>query len=452
MTETRQDKFLETLSACLPQDQLSPGVLNVYSKSAFDKTGQMARILYKTDDLVKRIVDQIVETALKDWVEADDELIECLHRYSAKSVLKKAGVRSRLFGGALVVVWADDSDDLQEPLNPDRISSIEGFQVFERSEVSIFLSDYQTDPSKKNYGCVEFYTVDEQTPAFVKRHKIHHSRCFRLNGIETTNYDSIVNEGWGDSVLAGTAKSIANYNYAIGAIPSIMKDFVQLVIKLEGMTDQLSVEGGEKVVSKRLKVLNEARSLLNAVVVGTGDEYTKSSSSVAGMSDLIDKSMLHLSAVSGMPQTLLFGRAPQGMSSTGEHDMDNWHQKVAEFQEMKLGPLLQWMIDLLSYLPDFKVKEDEISWQWPDLAPLDEKDRSEIKLKNAQTDKIYVEMGAIHPEFLYQERHQDTYRFDVVFSKEQYDNWINEYEPKVDFSEAPSPSDDPTSSGADLQS
>jgi phage-related protein (TIGR01555 family) len=242
-----------------------------------------------------------------------------------------------------------------------------------------------------------------------------------------TNQEANTLQGWGISVLAPVAEALANYSYSMSAFPSIIKDFVQVVIKLSELASSVSLGAeGENAVKARLSVINQGRSVLNAIMIDGEDDYSKSASSVAGLGDMIDRMMMQVAAVTGLPVSLLFGRAAQGMNATGQGDENIFNEFVASYQETDLSPLIEWIVGLVGKQATWTEGEDGLKWAWPDLAPIDEKDRADIKLKNAQTDNIYIQAGAVDATWIYQQRHQEVYAFDVNADPEEYEAWVAE--------------------------
>ena len=79
-----------------------------------------------------------------------------------------------------------------------------------------------------------------------------------------------------------------------------------------------------KQVEQRANILNLSKSSLNTMIIDSEESYEKITTNISGISDIVDRFMLALSAVSGIPITLLFGRSPSGLNATGEADIRNF--------------------------------------------------------------------------------------------------------------------------------
>ena len=432
MTSFNVDGLLSSLATANPLgigSGLSPSATAGQEFSLAFGASRVADYLYISDGIARRIIELPVDTALSKGFEMDDVLQEEFKRLDVKRVMKRAGAMDRLYGGCIVVAYADDGiETLEKPLGA--INRVHSFEVFERFELTINSQDYTTDVTSPNYGQPEYYTITRSRygGSHLSQKRVHYTRVHRMDGVPVSYEYRRNNDGWGGSALTSVSKCLADYNYMMGALPSLVKDFITTTIQLDQLAETLAIEGGEATVMKRINVINQGRQITNSVVLSGGDSYSKQASSTSGLEQLLDRSMFNVSANTGIPATLLFGRAPQGMSATGEGDANNWHQTVEAYQEDVLTPLADWIIGLIEQQTEWDGdKPESFTWAFPDLAPMDESKRADIKLKNAQADAIYANLGAIEPAWLYEQRHQEVYKFDIEYSPEAYDEWLAEY-------------------------
>ena len=75
-------------------------------------------------------------------------------------------------------------------------------------------------------------------------------------------------------------------------------------------TAELATEEGESKVLRRLQVIDMARGLLNSLVIDAeGEDYDFKTFQFSGINDVVSASCNMLSALSNIPQTILFGQA-----------------------------------------------------------------------------------------------------------------------------------------------
>src|SRR5690606_23887096 len=127
-------------------------------------------------------------------------------------------------------------------------------------------------------------------------------------------------------------------------------------------------------LNERIAIIAAGESTLNATVYrsGTGqddpgekiDDYQVTWAGIPAMMDAFDQ---RVAAVSNIPFTVLMGRSPAGMNSTGDHDRQNWYREVAAGQELELRTCLD-QIDAALVPSALGKVPPEIWWKF---SPLD---------------------------------------------------------------------------------
>ena len=56
---------------------------------------------------------------------------------------------------------------------------------------------------------------------------------------------------------------------------------------------------------------------------------------------------MDMAGAAEIPATRLFGRSPQGMNSTGESDLINYYERIAQLQETYLRPALERLLPVM---------------------------------------------------------------------------------------------------------
>lgn len=114
-----------------------------------------------------------------------------------------------------------------------------------------------------------------------------------------------------------------------------------------------------------------------------------------------------LSALTNIPQTLLFGRSPAGMNATGDSDLENYYNFVERIQKLMLKKNLRYLMDILFRAgvasgeldeePDYKLQFNPL-WSLSDSeqAAIDQQ-KAATAMTKAQTAQIYVDMQALDP-------------------------------------------------------
>jgi phage-related protein (TIGR01555 family) len=392
---TRRDPTTST--DYTPETALSQGVLEA---------------IYEGDGIGRRIVEMPAEEMCREWfsVETDsgtgEDMADHLETLGARQVFIEASVWARLYGGAGVYFLLDDGLDADQPVIPERIRSVQAMHVYDRFAISFDRAgELSQNPLRRLRGLPEFYHI---TPAFGgQQFRVHESRMVLVPGRRLSDRRRQANGGWDAPVLQGVYTNLQRYSVAMGYSANILRDFVQVVLAVKGLTDLIS-SGREAVVTRRVQMLDVSRSILNAVIIDAdGEEYTKNSSSVAGLPDLLDRFAEHLSASCGIPISKLFGRSPAGLNATGENEVRNYYDMLASEQERTLSPLAEEAVRLLFLAKDGPtggVEPNNWSVRWESLFQPTEKEVVEVRKMVAETDKIYVDSGVLAADEVAQSR------------------------------------------------
>ena len=376
--------------------------------------------LYAFDSMAGRIVDDIVEDGFrcgwklkfsKGGKSIDSEMAAQLNaRVKAwhKATLMPQRVEehmkwSRAYGGANLIVGADDGGEPFEELNAGALKSFAWMRSVDRFQLTPgFVTE--GNPAKPGYGKPLHYTVAcitpthgivDESPWSISNLRVHSSRMFRSEGLPMNDRMQMVNDGWGLSVLERPYDDLADYASIKASSRAIVADFSQGVYKIKDLVGQLSADRGTLLA--RFKMMDYVRSSVNAILLDAdGEDFQRQTTSVAGLSDLMTHAQIALSSSSGEPMTKLFGLSPGGFG-TGEAEGDNWDDKVKAWQDKYLRPVLAFVYRILFATPEFKDVPSEWEIEFAPLQLESPAETADTKLKNAQHDAVYIDRGVIAP-------------------------------------------------------
>ena len=384
--------------------------------------------LYNSNGIAKRIVNIVVEDALRDFIRCDDAILKESKRLKFKQKLNDACCFGRLYGGSLIVAFMDDGLEINKPVNLKSINKIISFRIFDRRQIQWTTEDLCQDYLKEYYGEPEYYTITSLN-SFIEKpfFKVHRSRCFLINGDLTDPFEKTKNGGWDNSSLQVCYNALRNYGIIAIASTEIVQDFVQVIMKMNGLAEKLSTQGGDAEILKRMEHIDLSRSIANAILLdGDGSEdYEKKSSSVAGLSDLWDRFSETICGVTGIPATKLFGRSPAGLNSTGTSDLNNWYDIVRGYRTDQIEPVITWALELIKNQSEWKAKPLNWEWEFPPLTSPSDVELSKIKKEQAEIDCMYIDRGAIDPIECWQERFgQGSFQINIKLSKPENDTLL----------------------------
>lgn len=355
--------------------------------------------LYRGEGFAQRIIDLPANDMTREWfyIEGDDQnlVLDKLKSLHAKVEFNRALRFARLYGGSLLIAGINDGGDLIDELNLDNIKEVEFLRVIDRSRVNP--KEYYNDPNDRRYNEVKVYQI---SPIRGVPYDVHESRVARFDGVDVPQRIRQENQGWGDSVLQAGYARIKGLAESYCHIETIITEFIIGVLKVNGLAD-LIASGRENLIQKRLTQVDLSKSIINSVLIDNEEEYNRISGRVSGLDTLLDKLIQALSAVTGIPVTLLMGQAPAGLQATGASDIRFYYDMISGQQETKLQPHLEWLIKLimLSKEKPFTGKEfDNWKIEFNPLWQPTQKEQAEIRRTQAETDEKYILSSVLSPD------------------------------------------------------
>lgn len=407
---------------------------------------------YEGNGLFSRIIDLPAEEAIKHGYEIKDladgnvkEFIdECMDELEWDERFMLGLKWARLFGGAIGVMLIDDGRGLDEPLDWDNIKSIDDIRIYDRS---LLVPDYSSinkyesnDPSNargSRLGYPETYMVTSKYGTF----KVHETRCLIFqNGILPERTTNSIYQMWGIPEYIRIHRAIRDVEVAHGMAPKMLDRSVQAIYKMSNLAMELATEDGEANVLKRLQIIDMARGLLNSIVIDSeGEDYDFKSFSYAGVSDVINTTCNYLSAITNIPQTILFGRSPAGMNATGTSDLEGYYNYVERIQKRMVKSNLRYLLSIvckagiankeIDEIPPLKIEFNSLwSMSEQEKVALDLQ-KAQVAQTNANTANVYVTMQAIDPSEV-RKKLADDGEFDIESMLDDYtDEELEENDP-----------------------
>ena len=365
--------------------------------------------IWRGDDMAARIIEALPGDMTRKWIEVqtgDDKdvavaMTNRLDELEARTAFKTALEWARGFGGSGILVGANDGQAVDQPLNLDTIRSVDFLTVLDCQELVPLR--YYGDPSQPKYGKPETYRIQPSvgTGSAMLGSTVHETRIIRFDGVVVSRRQLQENNGWGDPVMTRVFNVIRDFQAAWDGTAYLLTDFSQAVFKIKEL-QKLIAANKEGVVQARLRMLEIARSLVRAVVVDAdGESFERQTTSVAGLSDLLQQFALRLSAAARMPVSKLLGQAPAGLNATGASDIRFWYDQVAAEQEAELRKPLNRLLTILFRAkggPTNGVEPEAWSIKFKPLWQLDELQQADLRLKTAQTDEINIRNNIVRPE------------------------------------------------------
>jgi len=402
----------------------------MYSKfyASCDLSDSSIEAMFHGDDLAKTLIETEPEEMLrkgyclnigepdKPDAETEAHILEALEELDANEKLIQGMIWGRAFGGAAIVLGADDGRPASMPLIPERARTLEQLEVIDRRYLSVN-SWYLEGPMR---GQPETYAVGNPSGIVRPFLVIHETRLIMFGGARTSRLERMRRAHWDHSVLQVAFEVIRSFAAGFKSVEVLLTDGPQGVYKVKNLANLIG-SNRKAALEERLQAVELFRSALRAMVVDSDNEsFERQAFTFSGVPDVLDKLMLRLAATFRMPATKLMGQSPAGMNATGESDIRMWYDRLSTEQKNKLAPKLRRLIQVLCATregPTGGRALPKLSIEFNPLWSLDPKQEAERRLAVAQTDQIYFNMGAITPEEIALSRFgargwQDGYKID----------------------------------------
>lgn len=358
--------------------------------------------LYEGDGFARRIIDLPADEMVRAGFELSgiDDPSDVMARIEYMCVLNRLSDAVRwadLYGGALAVLVVNDGGDLTDPLNFDSVKELEAIRVYDRHQVS--RAKKYSDPADKRFGKTEIWLISPVgggTP-----YEVHESRTLIFDGAAVPERIRTRNDGWGNSKLQQCYNELTRMGMAYMWANALLERAQQAVHGIPGLSNLLRSKDGEELVKKRIDLVDMSRSINNTIVIdsgmgdASGETYELKSTSFAGVPDIMDRFALALCSVSGLPESLLFGRQKSGLNSGDKTGLENWYAEVHKGQKDRLLPALDRVVSLI--MKSMGVYTDDYLIHFCPLSVPSEKDIAETEYKKAQARQIYLESQVLDP-------------------------------------------------------
>lgn len=361
-----QDGYTNPLASLGAASPLASG--GTFVRSGLTNRIQELTTLYRECSVAKRIIDMPSEEMTRAWYtlssgQVDETDLNALKELEAKHSVKQEitnGIRwGRLYGGALgVMVIEGEEGRMDQLLDPEQIPirSFKGIYIADLTQgitPSLELEDDLDDP---DYGLPKYYEAEMDNGELVK---IHHSRVLRFTGRELPRSETVRNNYWGASELEHMMDELQTYANTCANIEQLTFRANLMTLRMGDFGTDLAY-GSDRMrenVEKAMEDENRMRTSYGVQVMSAGDSMETHAYNFAGIGTVKESFMLDVAGAAEIPATILFGRSPQGMNATGEADIRNYYDKIAQLQERVLRPALEKLLPVMAascwgFVPD----------------------------------------------------------------------------------------------------
>jgi uncharacterized protein len=351
--------------------------------------------IYSADGIGTRIIDVYTEDLTRKWFTVSDDndkiVDKELVKFKGHNAIIECVRWALLHGGCVGVVGIKDGGLYEDPVNESQIDEITHIHVYDKWRTLVQVGDLYADVENPKYGTPEFYWIN---PLRSTPFAVHESRILRFDGKPTPEQKRIENNFWNDSYLVSGYERIKGLGSGYNSIEAILDEFIVGVLKVNNLQAMIA-SGKEDQITKRLTLMDMCRRTMGTVLMDNNEEFTRISSTVTGLADLIDKLIEAVSMCYGIPVTRLVGRSPAGMNATGESDLAIYYDKIEQMRMTMLNEPISKLMHYLSLAKKSKFKSTNIEINYPPLKTMDPLQVANIKKLNSDADCAYLDRNVI---------------------------------------------------------
>lgn len=391
-------------------------MLSAQPGRAYFNNGVGLKGAYARGGLYGRVVDIPADMAVSRGVEleGDDDSVNLamgeLERLDVMAKLADCARWSQLDGCAALLVLTDDSAGLKNPM-PDKFGKVVDIRVIEYDDIDVASANgYYDDPADAKYGAVKTYAIRILGGRNYWRTFVHESRIIPIAGkpLPSELRQSEKLPWAGRSCMPRVYGAIDKLELIMELGRATMERKQQAVHTMAGLADMLGEDEtgeGERLVRRRIDLIDQFRSLTNSVAIDGEDGFSVYDLTLNGIPDMINQFRVAVSAESGLSQALLFERTKGGIGDSGNSDLESDYDIAEALQRKQIGPALIRLLSILARQDGKAGIDVNVKVVWPSLWTPTDQQQAETRLKNAQADKVKVDTvaTAIDTEMLMQE-------------------------------------------------
>lgn len=344
---------------------------------------------YEKDGLFAAVIDRPAEDAMaagfKFHPKASQEVKDEFARLELDDTFTDALRFSRLHGGCILVPVFVGQSNFSSSLYRSKRTEIDYFEVITLDRVSV--DTYGNDGMPLVYEVQSKLQFGKGSGSF----KLHASRCIYVFGRQRPWRQTDTNLIWpgvseGARCLSCALRLSRGFKWAEKALERKQ----QGIFKMTGLAAALQNKM-QDVVTARLNLVDNVRSILNTIAIDEKDEYDIADSNLSSISDTLDSLMQENAATSGIPITVLFGRRTTSLNAKGDGDTDTYYRMLGKLRTTLLRNPLKHVVEFLSAYVDTSVPEGESLVEIGKLESLSDFEEAEVQLKKAQALKARAE-------------------------------------------------------------
>jgi phage-related protein (TIGR01555 family) len=414
-----------------PLARLGTGMPNLINSTQYPLTRlsrnyNLMNSLYRNSWIAKKVVDTIPEDMCKNWfsiaAELTPEMQDRYNKLEQRTMIKDKIVEGltwgRLYGGAGGVILIDGHEDrLDEPLDYDNImpNSFKGLLILDRWSGIYPGWELISDISDPEFGLPMHYDIKDINGSV--KQKVHHTRIIRFIGRKLPFWEHQAEIYWGASELEHVFDELMKFDNTCWNVASLIFQANVLVNKVDGLDQLLTLtdEQAQRDFYNIKSAQNALRSNNSMMIIGEKDDIQALQYTFSGINEILESQALNVSGAAEIPVTKLFGRSPAGMNATGESDLQNYYDMVAQQQEAVLKPKINKLLPIM-FMSEFGYIPDDLGIKFNPIKTPNDDEMAETVAKKVESIRSAYDSGIINQKHAMMELHELSYTTNMFTS------------------------------------
>lgn len=373
---------------------------------------QTLQNMYATNSMFANIIDFLVDDAQKDNIQLEDkqnklsdiekeQLNEILDYFNNSGIVEesnKTAKVARLTGeGFLFPLFDGDNDDYSLPLNLEKISKINKFNIYDDSQWVDTTRDGLGNITHYHFSIVANFNTDNGLSGVVQ---VHESRVLRFSGRYAGEYTFQNNNYHHESIITNDLlKAINSCEYRHEMLNNLLNLSSVPVISMEGLTKKLSSKNPDewKIILERWMLQMASQGVLNSVLIDKEDEYKRENiPNFQGCVDLVRASEERVCQLSKYPASKLLQESTGAKLNGGKSESQErqYADSVKGFQQRVLKP--NYVKALMWIQAIYKVSQIKlIPICFENIIQQSEAEKAQTDKTKAEAEKIKAETEVI---------------------------------------------------------
>jgi phage-related protein (TIGR01555 family) len=303
---------------------------------------------------------------------------------------------ARGFGAGVWVLWVEDGRRSDQPIDWHNIRSVKWIKCLRGGPGGLVQPQtWDDDPRSARFGQPRLYNV-----SFARGGKaglFHWHRVIVWQGLEVDEQDLADRQGWGESVLdqvwTALSRFGASHQYALAALLKLS----QGVFSSQYLANALEA-GRVDEAAKRLEDVSLGMGVYGEIGIGKDETYQIVGRPISGTDALLEKMIEILVMYTDMPEIVLRGKRPGGLSTSADGEFRGWYDFVASLQPTHYSPPLLRLVDIASRSldgPTHGLPVLDASIHWPQLWQLTEAEKLGNRKLAADSRAVDISAGVV---------------------------------------------------------